>query len=327
MQMQDFSNNIQLYNGDCLKVMSKIPDHCVDLILCDLPYGTTACAWDVIIPFDKLWEQYERISKRNAVKCLFGSEPFSSHLRLSNEMEFQYDWIWNKVNSGNFQNCKKTPLKIHENISIFYKQLVNFPNSTFGDIILENMKRLNLTREDLVDLFPSKNGNRTGWLSNKIKGTQIPTKEQWDTLCEVFGIKNEYDKIVRQTTNLYNQNLHDCNIVINNKGKGGRLNHITTKSDTYVQTNTNYNKSIITYSRETGFHPTQKPVALLEFLIKTYTNEGEVVLDNCMGSGSTGVACVNTGRNFIGIELDENYYKIAEQRINDAININKQKLF
>ena len=169
-----------LINGDCLEVMPLLMEQGVkvDAVITDPPYGTTKCKWDAVIPFDKMWDCLNKISKRNTIKCIFGSEPFASHLRLSNEDEFQYDFVWNKINSGNFQNCKKTPLKIHETISVFYKTLVKYPDYTFGKIIVENMKRLNLERKDLIDMFPSKTGGRTGWLSNKINGIEIPTKEQ-----------------------------------------------------------------------------------------------------------------------------------------------------
>lgn len=305
-----------VFNADCFEIMPLIPKKSVDLILCDLPYGTTKCAWDVILPFDKLWESYENVSKRNTIKCLFGSEPFSSHLRLSNINEFQYDFIWNKVNSGNFQNCKKTPLKIHEIVSVFYKTLVKFPDDTFSVIIRENMEKLGLKQADLIDLCPSKTGGRTGWLSNKINGIEIPTEEQWRRLCSVFGIQNNYYELYRKSTNLYNQvDIQSCNITQNNKGKEGRLGHFSYTKDTHVQTQTGYTKSILTFKRETGLHPTQKPVPLFEFLIKTYTNEGELVLDNCSGSGTTAISCINTNRKFICIERDSDYYHQSVERI------------
>lgn len=313
-----------LYCGDCISIMQQLNDNSVDLVLCDLPYGTTGLNWDIPIPFDKLWNSYNKILKENATVLLFGSEPFSSMLRLSNLEMYKYDWVWEKNNCGNFQLVNKQPMKIHETISVFYN---NPKNLKFSKIIVSNMERLGLSYKDVSSLFVSKNGNPTGWLHNKISGKQSPTREQWDALCKLFGIENDYDNLYDNLCVTYNMDLKDINVTISNKGKGGRLSHLSCKNEEYVQTKSGYPKSIIKFNRETGLHPTQKPVSLLEFLIKTHSNEGDMVLDNCMGSGSTGVACVNTGRNFIGIEKEETYFNIAQQRINEAININKQKLF
>lgn len=233
---------MKLYNGDCLEVMKQIPDHSVDMILCDLPYGTTSCKWDTVIPFEPLWEQYNRIIKNNGAIVLFGTEPFSTELRHSNLKMFRYDWIWNKNRFVNFAAAKKQALKIHEIISVFYKkQCIYNPQGVIA---------INKT-------------TRQGAVTSDIIGKQKRKRE-------------------------------------------------------YQQTMTNYPRSIIEFKSELGLHPTQKPVALLEYLVKTYTNPGDLVLDNCMGSGSTGVACVNTGRDFIGIELDPDYFRTAKERINQA---------
>lgn len=241
----------KLLNGDCLELMKKIPDGSVDMILCDLPYGTTSCKWDTIIPYEPLWEQYERIIKDDGAIVLFGSEPFSSHLRLSNLKMYKYDWIWDKKTGLGFLDSKYRPLKQHEVISVFSK----------------------------------------GGCSN---GSKIQMKYNPQGLIP--------------TTK---KNRNTKSNILNSEPK--QRKDLDTKF-------TNYPKTILTYSRETGLHPTQKSVELLEYLIKTYTNEGELVLDNCMGSGSTGVAALNTNRNFIGIELDDNYFNIAKNRIE---NINK----
>lgn len=244
----------KLFNGDCLEIMKDIPDKSKDMILCDLPYGTTACKWDNIIPFEPLWEQYNRIIKDNGAIVLFGSEPFSSKLRMSNIKNYKYDWIWIKNNSGNFQLANKQPLKYHENILTFYK------------------KQPKYNPQGLIKL-------------------------------------NEP-------------------ITQSNKNKAGKLGHLSSekKRKHYKQFYTNYPKSYLKYNRDkNNLHPTQKPVELLEYLIKTYTNEGDTVLDNCMGSGSTGVACMNTNRKFVGIELDKNYFEIAKNRIEDVSNSKLQK--
>jgi len=236
---------MQLIHGDCLVEMNSIPDKSIDMILCDLPYGTTACKWDVVIPFEPLWEQYKRIIKDRGAIVLFGSEPFSSHLRMSNIKDYKYDWIWNKVRPSGFALSKKRPLRNHENVSIFYSSACNyFPQMAKGK--------------------PSHYGyNKTKDNSSQPKLKSIP--------------KNYNDE--------------------------------------------KYPKTILEFSKMGAskyVHPAQKPVALLEYLIKTYTLENETVLDNTMGSGSTGVACVNTNRNFIGIEKEEKYFDIAKSRIEKA---------
>lgn len=232
--------------GDCLELMKTIPDGSVDLILTDPPYGTTACKWDTVIPFEAMWEQLKRIIKPNGAIVLFGSEPFSSLLRCSNLEMFKYDWVWDKVKPSGHLNAKKMPMKQHELISVFCVGKLNyFP------IMVNQKKRI------------SKN-----YLNNK---------------SEVFGNEVTVEKMVDKK---YPKSI----IVESNALQKGKL------------------------------HPTQKPVTLLEYLIKTYTQEGETILDFTMGSGSTGVAAVNTNRSFIGVELDENYFNIAEQRIQEAIN-------
>ena len=234
----------KLYNGDCLEVMKDIKDKSIDMILCDLPYGTTICKWDVIIPFDELWKQYNRIIKDNGAILLFGTEPFSSKLRCSNLKNYKYDWVWYKSRAFNFFNAKKQPLKYHEIISVFYKKQPQY--------------------------YP------------------IMRK----------GEKNHRTKSITRKSNL-----------LNNITKG-EINTSDMK----------YPKSIIeikSTDSTKNLHPTQKPVALLEYLIKTYTTEKEIVLDNCMGSGSTGIACLNTNRRFIGIEKDDNYFEIAKKRMGE----------
>ena len=234
---------IDIRQGDCLELMKDIPDRSIDMVLCDLPYGTTRNKWDSVIPLNKLWEQYERIIKDNGAIVLFSQMPFSAELVHSNLKLFKYEWIWQKDNGTGFLNAKKMPLKIHENILVFYKKLP-----------LYNPQM------------------RTGFKPYKCK-----------------------------------QGRHSTNYGAYEQG------HITESNGE------RYPIDIIEFKKDSGLHPTQKPVALLEYLIKTYTNEGDIVLDNCMGSGSTGVACINTNRNFIGYELDEKYFEIAEKRINEAM--------
>lgn len=234
---------IKLYNDDCLNAMKNIPDKSIDMILCDLPYGTTKNKWDSIIPLDKLWEQYKRIIKENGAIVLFSQMPFTVKLIESNYKEFKYEWIWEKEQGTGHLNAKKMPLKIHENILVFYKKLPMY-------------------------------------------------NPQW-----------EYGKPYIATYSTHSSNY------------GKQKDHITTISD-----GRRYPKDIIKIKRKSTdkhLHPTQKPVDLLKYLISTYTKKEETVLDNCMGSGSTGVACKELNRNFIGIELNKDYFKIAKERIGE----------
>ena len=237
---------IDLRCGDCLELMKDIPDGSVDLILCDLPYGTTACKWDTVIPFEPLWEQYNRVIKEKGVVVLFGTEPFSTALRKSNLKRYKYDWIWNKVRGVGHLNAKRRPMMCTENICVFYAKQPTY-----------NPQMRPRERERL-----SKNNNKQ----------QVFGKSRNDFKGEI--LREKYP-----------------------------INLLT------------FSKSDMT---KNNFHPTQKPVPLLEYLIKTYTNPGDVVLDNCMGSGSTGVACINTGRRFIGMELEQDFFKIAIERIAKA---------
>ena len=241
---------IDLRHGDCLEIMKNIPDGSVDMIICDLPYGTTACKWDSIIPFEELWKGYCRIIKDDGAIILFGSEPFTSILICSQISLFRYDLIWDKQKGCDFLNANRKPLKSHENILVFYKKSPTY--------------------------------NKQYWYSTPYK--------------KINGNKKQ--------SSVYHDS-HD----VDTETTDGKRNPL----------------SILSFPWDGNrVHPTQKPVALLEYLIKTYTNEGETVLDNCMGSGSTGVACVNTNRRFIGIELDDKYFEIAKQRIDAAIRDKKR---
>jgi site-specific DNA-methyltransferase (adenine-specific) len=223
-------------NIDCLEGMKQIPDGSVDMILCDLPYGTTACKWDTIIPFEPLWEQYKRVIKDDGAIVLFGSEPFSTRLRSSNLEMFKYDWYWKKNRPANHINAKRMPMRYIETISVFYKKQPTF---------------------------------RRQRKENPITTTSTTTNT-------VFGASiNGYTRCVE----------YDAKF------------------------------DLLEFPKDGSLHPTQKPVALCEYLIKTYTNPGEVVLDNCMGGGTTAVAAIRTGRNFIGFELDEKYHAIAMERV------------
>ena len=262
---------IDLKCGDCLEIMKDIPDKSIDMILCDLPYGTTACKWDNIIPFEPLWEQYKRIIKDDGAIVLFGSQPFTSKLIMSNLEMFRYEWIWEKQKASNFMSAKYQPLKYHENIVVFSKKTHNYYPQRYK--VLELCEIENMTHKELKNLFDTRDYDRYGNIDR------------------------------RKTIN---------NPFTNKEHIGNNIKRVRNVDDGY-----RFPKSVLKINKKinTNLHPTQKPVALLEYLIKTYTNEGATVLDNCMGSGSTGVACVNTNRNFIGMEIDEKYFNIAKDRI------------
>ncbi|MGM0836034.1 MAG: DNA-methyltransferase [Bacillota bacterium] len=237
--------------GDCLEVMKEIPDKSVDMILCDLPYGTTRNKWDSIIPLDALWEQYERVIKDNGAIILTAQTPFDKVLGASNLKLLKYEWIWDKQVGTGFLNAKKMPLKAHENILVFYKKIPTY-NPQMTDAKPENIRPLTESKQTSTN----------------------------------YG---KVDKL--RASNDYNPNKRYPITVIPFSKNSGELNSVN------------------------RLHPTQKPVALFEYLIRTYTNEGEVVLDNCIGSGTTAVACINTGRSFIGIERESEYVDIANKRI------------
>lgn len=248
---------IKLIKGDCLIEMQNIADGSIDCIICDLPYGTTQCKWDSVIDFKLLWEQYKRIIKNNGSIVLFGSQPFTSALIMSNPNMFKYCWVWDKIDPSGHLNAKRMPLKQHEDICVFYKKQCTY-NRQF-------------TPKAKINQRPNR-------AKNAIKNNQKTDKK-------LYG---------------------DFNVKM---------------SDEYDTTRTNP-KSIITFSqtmtKRNGVHPTQKCLEVVEYLVKTYTNENDTILDNTMGSGTTGVACKNLKRNFIGIELDDKYFEIAEKRINET---------
>ena len=244
---------MRLINGDCLVEMQKLENQSVDLILTDLPYGTTACKWDNIIPYEPMWKQLKRIRKEKTPIALFGNEPFSSHLRISNINEYKYDWKYKKLIASNFASAKYQPMKHIEDVMIFGKGVLNY--------------------------YPIKQERAQSGKSRIEAGYKYNSKKGGDFIGNINRTVTDQD---------YDKNLKFPEDIqtFNNRAKGDR-----------------------------GFHPTQKPIKLLEYLIKTYTKENETVLDFTMGSGSTGVACKNTNRDFVGIELEKEYFDIAKERI------------
>jgi DNA (cytosine-5-)-methyltransferase len=251
---------IDLQQGNCLDLMKSLEDKSVDLILCDLPYGTTRNKWDSVIDLELLWEQYNRVIKERGAILLFAQTPFDKVLGVSNLKNLRYEIIWQKTAPTGFLNAKKMPMKAHENILVFYKKLPTYnPQMTKGHPRKVSSKA---SRSNSANRHTKKSLNgesNYGVFANEIEG--YDSTERYPLSIQVFAKDQQKE----------------------------------------------------------NYHPTQKPVALLEWLLKTYTNEGDLVLDNCMGSGSTGVACVNLNRNFIGMELTEQYFEIAKERIEKVV--------
>ena len=245
---------MQLFEGDCLEIMKQIPDASVDLVLCDLPYGTTQNRWDIVIPLESLWIQYNRIAKPAAAIVLFGAEPFSSLLRTSNLSNYKYDWIWQKDKAIGHLNAKKMPMRVTERISVFYRAQCTY-------------------NPQIVDKDPA--------------------------------------------------NIRPATVLRKNTGSYGSMDKPSVRG---IPIDKSYPNEILKFrgcfgDKGKSNHPTEKPVDLLEYLLRTYTNAQDTVLDNTMGSGSTGVACANLGREFIGIEQDPAYFQIAKSRIDEALAV------
>lgn len=261
----------KIYNEECIAGMKKIPDNSVDMILCDLPYGTTSCAWDNVIPFDELWEQYKRIIKKEGAIVLTASQPFTSALVMSNPNWFKHEWIWEKERASNFMAAKYSPLKYHENILVFGKGKLKYNPQKYKVLEIEEM--INMNKKELNHVMKSRDYDRFG----------------------------KVDK--RKTIN---------NPISNKEHLGNKIIRVRKKDTGY-----RHPKSVLKINKSgiKNIHPTQKPVALFEYLIKTYSDEGDTVLDNCIGSGTTAIAAINTNRHFIGFELDDTYYENAKNRI------------
>mgnify|MGYP000900871689 CR=1 FL=1 len=258
--------SIELKQGDCLELMKDLPSKSIDLILCDLPYGTTRNKWDSVIDLELLWEQYNRIIKDRGAILLFAQTPFDKVLRVSNLKHLRYEIIWQKTAPTGFLNAKKMPMKAHENILVFYKKLPIYnPQMTQGHprkVTSNSSRQKSVERQQIKAAVLATNYNSYGESTVGYDST-----ERYPLSVQVFAKDQQKE----------------------------------------------------------NYHPTQKPVALLEWLIKTYINEGNLVLDNCMGSGSTGVACINTKRNFIGMELTERYFEVAKERIEKAVKIKDEQ--
>lgn len=260
-------------NNDFLVGSKEIPNNSVDMVLMDLPYGTTKCSWDIIIPFDNLWKTLNRIIKDNGAIVLFGSQPFTTLLIASNLKNFRYEWIWEKQKASNFMTAKFQPLKYHENILVFSKDTHKYYPQKYQ--VLELQKIKNMNEQELKKLFESRDYDRFGKVDRR-KTINNPKTNKALIGSEIKQIRNRDD--------------------------GTRF------PKSVLKINKSINKNV---------HPTQKPVALCEYLIKTYTNENEIVFDGCIGSGTTAIACINTNRKYIGFEKDSEIYNKCIERVTE----------
>lgn len=327
---------MKLQNGDCMKLMKEIPDGSVSLILCDPPYGTTSCSWDSILPFEPLWEEYRRVLKFNGVAALFCVQPFTTKLINSNMKDFRYCWYWVKNQPTGFAYARYQPMRKVEDVAVF---ICNKPGQNnrgkhreLREYMLTELRNSGKTR---ADINAALGNSMSGHYFTRGEQFTIPTAAAWETVQEVTGrfnrsyddVWNEYRSELGGTKDghqgaTYNpqglQEIPESKRRSRTKKAMERdaVYKMSTLGKPYTTRFTNWPKNVLRFDCERGYHPTQKPVPLLEYLVRTYTNEGDLVLDNCMGSGSTGVAVKRVGgRRFIGMEQNKIYFDIAQKRI------------
>lgn len=323
-------NKPKLHQGDCMEIMREIPTASVDLVLCDLPYGTTDCKWDHVLPMDALWKEYRRILKTNGVAALFCAQPFTTRLISSNRSAFRYCWYWVKNQTTGFAFARYQPLRKVEEIAVFVCNVPGKDNTERHKALREYMqaelKASGHTRASIGKLLGNSMASHYFTMGSQFS---IPPREQWEKLQETgyFArpweeVREEYKKeLGGHCGGPATYNPQGLQLISNPKPKRRKeikpdsVYDFNTLQREYTPKYTNWPQNVLHFRTERGLHSTQKPVPLLEYLVKTYTNEGETVLDNCMGSGSTGVACVRSGRQFIGIEKDPRYFEIARERI------------
>ena len=322
-----------LFNADCMDILPLIPDKSVQLILADLPYGTTACKWDIVLPLDKLWEQYERIIKDDGAIVLTASQPFTSILLTSNLKWFSHEWIWEKESGSNFLLANKQPMKIHESVLVFQRPINEVKNDfgKYSDIryyFQEERKKTNLSYKEINEKCFGSASNGGGMASNILtsykKGWSFPSKEKYEALQKIGICKTPYEELKESYLNsfeierIYNPIKTNGKPYIIKQGGtsdvyGNKENDITTENK-----GDRFPTSILKFKRDKEkLHPTQKPLELMKYLIKTYSNENDYVLDNTMGSGTCPLASAILNRRFIGIEKEEKYYNIAINRLKE----------
>lgn len=322
----------EIWHGDCLELMKDIPDKSIDMILCDLPYGTTACKWDTIIPFEPLWEQYRRIIKDNGAIVLTASQPFTSALVMSNVSSFSHQWIWEKEQGSNPLTARKMPMKNFEDVLVFYEDhrdlALIHPLRKHAEKIASY---IGYSRKKLHEVF--NNYRFQHFLeSRNNKNFSLIQKDMYEILTEKYSLvemdgymtweeMRKIDKIFDLQKRTYNPQMLEGKPYEQKSGRIGEVYGRKLEGHVTKNSGTRFPGSIVFFSRDkTKLHPTQKPVALFEYLIRTYTNEGDIVLDSCAGSGTTGIACKNLNRQFILIEKEQEYIDIINKRLSDNNN-------
>jgi len=320
----------QAHLGDCLDIMPEL-DGPVDMILCDLPYGTTACKWDVVIPLEPLWKQYRRLISSKGSIVLNASQPFTTILIASNLSWFCYSWIWKKEAGSNFLSAKYMPLKVHEDIAVFSSSNDLGTNGELRQYFYDEKRRGGFTNKQVNEMlgYATTGSGMAGHYFKKDKEQfVIPSQSDYEKLQQTGYFNKSYEEVENIYSGELNKKTYNPQMSVGKKytAKQGRGSEVFGNKDNAVTTVNNgerYPLTVLEFARDKErFHPTQKPVALCEYLIKTYTDKGDTVLDNCAGSGTTAIACINTNRNFILIEKEPIYYEIIKQRIN-----NHQPLF
>tara|TARA_R110001599_G_C12191500_1_gene654915 strand:- start:57 stop:941 length:885 start_codon:yes stop_codon:yes gene_type:complete len=288
----------ELILGNCLEAMKEIPDGSVDMLLVDLPYGTTQCKWDSIIDLEELWKHYNRVCKKNAAMIFTAAQPFTSALVMSNPKFFKYTWVWEKSKATGYLNAKKMPMRAHEDICVFYrKPPIYNPQKTQGKAYDKGIAHR-----------PTDVYSQQGQKERNARRKELQKATSQSLELELQTHKLSFDG----TTEEQIERLVDLI-------KPSKVHVKNTTGLRYPRT-VQYFKTAESEGKKSVIHPTQKPLALFEYLIKTYTNEGDLVLDNCIGSGTTALACINTGRDYIGIELDEEYFNKASERLNKVLD-------
>lgn len=322
---------MKLLHGDCLELLPDIPDGSVDCIIADLPYGTTDCKWDHVLPMDQLWKEYRRVLKGNGVAALFCAQPFTTTLIDSNRSSFRYCWYWLKNQATGFAFARYQPMRKIEEVAVFVCNVPGQDNTgkhkALRTYMLEELKRSGRTRKEINGILG--NSMSSHYFTNGAQFS-VPPREQWEKLQRETGrfardwedVRAEYRaELGKRGAAPATYNPQGLQVVAGAKpkrrrpGKEDTVYKMDTLMQEYTPKYTNWPKNVLQFNTERGLHPTQKPVPMLEYLVRTYTNEGETVLDNCMGSGSTGVACLRSGRHFIGIEKDPQYFRLAKERI------------
>ena len=323
---------MKIMHGDCLELLPGIPENSVDLILADLPYGTTECRWDSVLPLDQLWREYRRVLKGNGVAALFCAQPFTTQLINSNRQSYRYSWYWVKNHATGFMFAKVQPMRKVEEVAVFICNAPGQDNTgqhkALRAYMMEELRASGCTRSQINAILG--NSMSSHYFTN---GSQfaMPPREQWEKLQEATGrfarswedVRAEYRAELGGhrggTGPTYNpqglQEITTPKIKRRLAVQPDSVYKLDTLAKEYTPKYTGYPVNVLQFAAERGLHPTQKPVPLLEYLVKTYTNPGDTVLDNCMGSGSTGVSCIRTGRQFIGMEKDPHYFQVALDRL------------